>query len=358
MLYAWLPGQAMGEALADVLLGRAEPGGRLPVTLPAAEADCPVLHAVPRDGRIELRRGPAHRLPRLRREPAPARSSRSATASATPPGPTSRCGRPRRTWRAGDDLELTGDACATPGPGRAARWSRPTWPAAAPTRPAPAAGCWPRSPRSPRRPGAAAEVTLRAAGPGVRPLGRPGRGAGPGRRGRSPCTSGGRHGTCGCRRRSRRAAPPADRWTRSRPGSARPSSAGARRLGATSSTSNPSRVLQVGGVVALAAGVRVAVGEHQPPAVARRDRHQLLHLVLVGHVEGEVVQARAAPVVTARGAVRRLLEDDVGVPGPPAAARRASPRTARSRARRAASPSWPRRGRGRAPRTPDGGSAR
>src|SRR6202050_2419813 len=42
----------MGEALADVLLGRAEPGGRLPVTLPAAEADCPVLHAVPRNGLI------------------------------------------------------------------------------------------------------------------------------------------------------------------------------------------------------------------------------------------------------------------------------------------------------------------
>ena len=44
ILYAWLPGQAMGEALADVLFGDAEPGGRLPVTLPAAEADCPVLH--------------------------------------------------------------------------------------------------------------------------------------------------------------------------------------------------------------------------------------------------------------------------------------------------------------------------
>jgi beta-glucosidase len=50
VVYAWLPGQAMGDALADVLLGRAEPGGRLPVTLPAAEADCPVLHAVPRAG--------------------------------------------------------------------------------------------------------------------------------------------------------------------------------------------------------------------------------------------------------------------------------------------------------------------
>jgi beta-glucosidase len=55
--YAWLPGQAMGVALADVLLGRAEPAGRLPVTIPAAEADCPVLHAVPEDGRLVYREG-------------------------------------------------------------------------------------------------------------------------------------------------------------------------------------------------------------------------------------------------------------------------------------------------------------
>ena len=55
--YAWLPGQAMGDALADVLLGRAEPGGRLPVTLPAAEAGCPVLHAVPVDGALRYDEG-------------------------------------------------------------------------------------------------------------------------------------------------------------------------------------------------------------------------------------------------------------------------------------------------------------
>jgi beta-glucosidase len=55
--YAWLPGQEMGAALADVLLGQAEPGGRLPVTLPAAEADCPVLHSVPAGGRLEYREG-------------------------------------------------------------------------------------------------------------------------------------------------------------------------------------------------------------------------------------------------------------------------------------------------------------
>src|SRR6516164_2740621 len=53
----WLPGQAMGDALADVLLGRAEPGGRLPVTIPAAEADCPVLHSVPDQGRLEYAEG-------------------------------------------------------------------------------------------------------------------------------------------------------------------------------------------------------------------------------------------------------------------------------------------------------------
>jgi beta-glucosidase len=55
--YAWLPGQAMGDALTDVLLGRAEPGGRLPVTMPAAEADCPVLHAVPEVGRLAYGEG-------------------------------------------------------------------------------------------------------------------------------------------------------------------------------------------------------------------------------------------------------------------------------------------------------------
>ena len=53
----WLPGQAIGDALADVLLGRAEPGGRLPVTIPAAEADCPVLHSVPDHGRLEYAEG-------------------------------------------------------------------------------------------------------------------------------------------------------------------------------------------------------------------------------------------------------------------------------------------------------------
>jgi len=57
VIQAWLPGQAMGDALADVLLGHAEPGGRLPVTMPRAEADCPVLHAEPTGARLEYSEG-------------------------------------------------------------------------------------------------------------------------------------------------------------------------------------------------------------------------------------------------------------------------------------------------------------
>ncbi len=42
VLLTWFPGQEAGAALADVLLGLAEPGGRLPTTWPAEEADSPV----------------------------------------------------------------------------------------------------------------------------------------------------------------------------------------------------------------------------------------------------------------------------------------------------------------------------
>lgn len=55
VLLAWFPGQEGGTALADVLLGRAEPGGRLPVTWPASEDDLPAV--VPRDGRLHYDEG-------------------------------------------------------------------------------------------------------------------------------------------------------------------------------------------------------------------------------------------------------------------------------------------------------------
>ncbi|WP_052848219.1 beta-glucosidase family protein [Streptomyces avicenniae] len=57
LLWAWLPGQEAGHALADVLLGRAEATGRLPWTLPARAEDVPVPDAVPVDGIVEYRDG-------------------------------------------------------------------------------------------------------------------------------------------------------------------------------------------------------------------------------------------------------------------------------------------------------------
>jgi beta-glucosidase len=47
VIYAWLPGQEFGHALADVLLGVAEPGGRLPVTLAKRAADFPAFDTTP-----------------------------------------------------------------------------------------------------------------------------------------------------------------------------------------------------------------------------------------------------------------------------------------------------------------------
>ncbi|MFD8288138.1 glycoside hydrolase family 3 protein [Streptomyces lavendulae] len=57
VLLTWFPGQEGGAAVADVLLGHAEPGGRLPTTWPAALADAPVTDVLPAEGRLEYREG-------------------------------------------------------------------------------------------------------------------------------------------------------------------------------------------------------------------------------------------------------------------------------------------------------------
>jgi beta-glucosidase len=57
LLLGWFGGQEFGNAVADVLLGVSEPGGRLPTTWPAEEADVPVLSCTPVDGVVEYTEG-------------------------------------------------------------------------------------------------------------------------------------------------------------------------------------------------------------------------------------------------------------------------------------------------------------
>ncbi|WP_024804571.1 beta-glucosidase [Nocardia sp. BMG51109] len=58
VLLSWFPGQEFGAALADVLTGAAEPGGRLPTTWPKTMADVPVLNTTPdEDGRLAYAEG-------------------------------------------------------------------------------------------------------------------------------------------------------------------------------------------------------------------------------------------------------------------------------------------------------------
>jgi beta-glucosidase len=57
VLVGYFGGQEMGNAVADVLLGVAEPGGRLPTTWPVTEADVPVLSTTPTDGALAYEEG-------------------------------------------------------------------------------------------------------------------------------------------------------------------------------------------------------------------------------------------------------------------------------------------------------------
>ena len=62
LVQAWYPGQEAGNAIADVLTGAAEPGGRLPQTFPVRWSDNPAFSQDPlvypgQDGRVEYREG-------------------------------------------------------------------------------------------------------------------------------------------------------------------------------------------------------------------------------------------------------------------------------------------------------------
>ncbi|WP_405485047.1 glycoside hydrolase family 3 C-terminal domain-containing protein [Nocardia sp. NBC_00511] len=53
VLLTWFPGQEFGDALANVLTGVVEPGGRLPTTWPRTIAEVPVLDTTPQHGVLE-----------------------------------------------------------------------------------------------------------------------------------------------------------------------------------------------------------------------------------------------------------------------------------------------------------------
>jgi beta-glucosidase len=57
ILLGWFGGQEFGAAIADILLGREEPGGRLPTSWPDALDDVPVRNTAPVNGAVEYTEG-------------------------------------------------------------------------------------------------------------------------------------------------------------------------------------------------------------------------------------------------------------------------------------------------------------
>lgn len=57
VLLTWFGGQEYGNALADVLTGLREPGGRMPTTWPIKQEDVPVINVTPVEGKVRYDEG-------------------------------------------------------------------------------------------------------------------------------------------------------------------------------------------------------------------------------------------------------------------------------------------------------------
>jgi beta-glucosidase len=57
VLLTWFGGQEIGHALADILTGAREPGGRMPTTWPVTLADVPVANVTPEGGKLHYDEG-------------------------------------------------------------------------------------------------------------------------------------------------------------------------------------------------------------------------------------------------------------------------------------------------------------
>jgi beta-glucosidase len=140
VLLVWFPGQEAGHALADVITGAVEPGGRLPTTWPVDES-APLPGVRPVDGRLDYAEG-LHV------------GHRGYERAGVAPRYWFGHGLGYTTWEyVGADLVPTGMerrgwtyACATPGTAPAARWCRCTSAASTAPSSVPRAG----SPASPR----------------------------------------------------------------------------------------------------------------------------------------------------------------------------------------------------------------
>ena len=136
VLVCWFPGMEAGAALADVLLGVVEPGGRLPTTWPVALADAPGHRGRAHRRPAGVPRGPAHRAPRT-----PAGGHRAGVLVRPRPGlhDLGVGGHDRR------GLDRDRPAAQHRRPGRASRSCRSTPPARTPRWTGRCAG-WPGSP--------------------------------------------------------------------------------------------------------------------------------------------------------------------------------------------------------------------